>query len=72
MSPKKWENIFYLSLGLVFIAYGLKTVITQEISAAHSEIQGAWALYGDSATILGAVIIFFGAYILWLAFGGKK
>jgi hypothetical protein len=73
VSTNKWRDLLYLAVGLLFIGYGLKTVITQEISAAGSQTRGAaWALYDEPAIVFGAVIALFGGYILWVAFAGKK
>jgi hypothetical protein len=72
MSPIKWRKIFYLVLGPAFIAYGLRTIVAESMSLAGSDTgDAAWALYGDPAIVLGAVLAFVGMYILWMAFINK-
>jgi len=58
----KWFNRLF---SFLLIGYGLKTIVTQEMSAFGSRMRGAgWALYGAEAVFVGAVILAAGVYML--------
>ncbi|MDH5407375.1 MAG: hypothetical protein OEY00_02045 [Gammaproteobacteria bacterium] len=66
----KW---LYRAFSAMLFGYGVKTIITQEISAEGGRLSGAaWALNGTDAMILGTAIAVAGAYMFLVTFTEKK
>jgi hypothetical protein len=67
-NPPNKLRWFYALVGLAISLYGLKTIISQEISASGKwSMASGWALHGNSAVILGSVIFLFGTFFVYVA-----
>lgn len=63
----------YRIVSFVLFGYGIKTIITQEISANGSRMRGAaWALNGTDAIILGSAIAAAGVYLFLVTVTTKE
>ena len=72
-STLKKLSWLYRVVSFVLLGYGIKTVITQEISASGSRMRGAgWSLQGNDAILIGSVLILTGIYILYVTITVKK
>ncbi len=68
----KLHRVFFSIAGLCLFGFGVKTILTEKISAEGGQWRGAgWLIQGDSATFLGITLCLFGAYVLFIAITEK-
>ena len=65
-------NVMYrvsmVVIGCVVAVYGLNGVIHRHLSSGQgSWAKAPWLLYGDGAVVLGAVFLFLGFYMIYVA-----
>lgn len=65
-------RVLYAVVGLSLLVYGFRVILAQEISAEGSLWRGAaWAIHGDSAIGLGAMIAAVGVFIIYQVIKNK-
>jgi len=73
ISQKKKSNALYSIIGFVLMGFGLKAVVTKELSYSDtyaSDVQ--WVLSGAPAVITGFTLFILGGYWVYVSFTTKS
>ena len=66
------HRVCFSIVGLCLFGFGIKTILTEEISAEGSRWRGAgWLIQGDPAILVGITLCLLGTYVLFIAITEK-